>query len=325
MALFLVTAVYLLDRPEDPVYEGKKLSEHLEAFQNRGLHHASVGPPRFELRCSNTNAYQAIRAVGTNGLPMLVEMLGSTDRIHRWYEDFSHRYPWIKKYLTIKSSDAWKRVGHAMAAFTELGPRAAPAMPKIIRLLRDPECSSVAVAALLAIQPDREQDILSLTNVLRITRTSASGATPDLQHADAIMALSTFGPRARGARAVLLDCLHSRGPRVQATAALALARIGAPAEEVVPQVLAHLPAVDTPAGPARLGAITPAAIARMRQLDETAQFAIINLSALGEFGPAASAALPMLETLKGHPSSGIAVAAQEAIARIKTGTNAPGR
>lgn len=325
VVIFLVMAIRLLGRPEDPLFEGKRLSEHLEAFQNRGLHHGGIRPPRIELTCWNTNAYRAIRAVGTNGLPMLVEMLGSTDRIHRWYEEFADRNPWIKKYLTIKPSDAWKRVGQAMAAFTELGPRAAPALPEVIRLLHDPQCGSVAVVALLAIQPEREQDILSLTNVLRITRTSASGSRPDQQHADGIMALSTFGPRASGARAVLLDCLRSRGPLAQATAAVALARIGAPPEEVVPLVLNRLPTVDTPAGPARMGAVTPAAMIRMQQLMEAERIALIQLSALGEFGPAASAALPALESLGTHPNSAIAAAARDAISRIKTATNAPRR
>ena len=321
-AVLVGTAVVLLNGPEDPVYDGKRLSEHLEAIQNRGLHHASVSPPRFELSFNNTDAQLAIRSVGTNALPMLVEMLGSTDRIYRFYEESVYRYPWIKKFLVLKSPEAWKRVGCAMGAFLELGPRAAPATPKIIRMLRDPERASVAVAALLAIQPQREEDILSLTNVLRITRTSASGSPPEIAHADGIIALASFGPRAVRARPVLEGCLRSQHPRVRAAAAIALARIGAPADDVLPHVLNELPSVDTPAGPANLRAITPGAIARIQQLVETQQVAIINLTALGEFGPAARAALPMLTNLKAHPDHSIANAAAEAMAKIKVGTNA---
>jgi HEAT repeat protein len=253
---------------------------------------------------------------------MLVEMLGSTDRIYRFYEESVYRYPWIKKFLVLKSPEAWKRVGCAMGAFLELGPRASPATPKVIRMLRDPDRASVAVAALLAIQPQREEDILSLTNVLRITRSSASGSTPEIAHPDGIIALASFGPRAVRARPVLEDCLRSQHPRVRAAAAIALARIGAPADDVVPHVLNELPSVDTPAGPANFGAITPGAIARRQQLVETQQVAIIDLTALGEFGPAARAALPMLTNLKAHPDHAIANAAAEAMAKIKVGTNA---
>jgi hypothetical protein len=49
-------------------------------------------------------------------------------------------------------------------------------------MLDDTDRAHVAIAAILAIQPLRESDILSLTNVLRIKAASVHGASPSVQH-----------------------------------------------------------------------------------------------------------------------------------------------
>lgn len=323
VTLLAAVVLVVLDRPEDPLFEGKPLSEHLEAFREHGLAAANTGPPRIDLECSNPRAYEAIRAVGTQALPMLTEMLGSTDRMYRWFEEFSARQPWIRKYVKLRPPEAWKRQVHALAAFIELGPKAAPAIPRILPLLRDPECATVAIVALLAIQPEREADILSLTNVLRISRDGSGGATPDLQHGNALVALSTFGRRAAGAKPVLLDCLRTGSPRAQGAAAIALAEIGVPAVEVVPQILGHLPSVETPVGLPRTGPMPgPGGFAAMHAQEEAERVALMNLSALERFGPAAAAAVPALTHLASHPDPEIGRAVRAALAKIKAGTNA---
>lgn len=322
-ALLLGAALLVLRQANDPVFEGKRLSQHLQAFREHGLHHGGVHPPRIELVCSSSNAVEAIRAVGTNALPMLVDMLGARDRLTRWLWEHSEAHPWIRDRLNLEPARAWTRNVHALAAFTELGPKAAPAIPKIIPLLRNADSAAVAIVALLAIQPDREEDILSLTNILRIRRTSSSGASPELLHADAIMALSAFGPRAGGAKSILLDRLkNDSSSRVQAAAAIALARIGASAEEVVPYVLRRLPSADTPQLFHTNVIMLPGGIPKTFTFPEFDRVAVMNLAALGRFGQGAQSALPLLTNLQTHPDQLVATAAREALATIKRSTNA---
>jgi len=208
----------------------------------------------------------------------------------------------------------------ALAALNELGPLAAPAIPKILPMLGDPDRAHVAIAAILSIQPELESDILSLTNVLRIKRTSISGASPSLRHSSAILALSTFGPKARGAIPVLLDCLHSTNGWVRGSAAIALARAGAPASKVVPSILTDLPKSNPPPyGPT----IPPTAAswAQEQKRIEDWQNWQMDILALAEFGPRARAALPILSNLQSYPMINLRNAASEAAAIIQREDN----
>ena len=117
---------------------------------------------------------------------------------------------------------------------------AAPDIPRIIPLLNDPNRALLAMVALLALQPEREADILSLTNVFGITTPDASGSSPALLHSTAALALSSFGPKASAARPVLMKCLTYDDEGLRAASAIALSRIGAPANEVVPTLVEAL-------------------------------------------------------------------------------------
>lgn len=323
--LLLLAAVVRSNRPYDPLFEGLPLSRHLEVFEESGLSVGGVAkrpgqpsellPPNIALSCWNTNAYRAIRGVGTNALPLLASMLGSGDsrpKLLAW--EYTANYPRLRKHLGLQPPTSWTRQIHALAAFGELGHAAAPAIPRIIPMLDDPDRALVAIVALLSIRPDRANEILSLTNALRIRTPSNSGSTPELIHSSALLALSEFGPQAIGAQAVLLDCLNSTNARVQAAAAIALARIGAPADKVVPTILARLPSPQPAAGSVRLDPRLHRA--RMPGETEDQRILLMNLWALARFGPGAQAALPLLSKLEAHPDPGIRETAAEAIVRI---------
>jgi hypothetical protein len=143
----LVIAVVYARRKNDPDYQGKRLSEHLATLTgfstspHRGMSGAYLGEPiepRAEFAYSDQTARDAVSAVGTNALPMLIGMLASMDsQIGLWLEENTRNRPYLKRLVRTDRTKTWVRQMRATAAFHELGPRASPAVPAIIRLLDD--------------------------------------------------------------------------------------------------------------------------------------------------------------------------------------------
>ena len=329
-AFALEIALVDFNRLNDPLFEGKPLSEHLAVLRENGLYHGGVSdgagplsfnPPRLELHPADPSVFRAVRAVGTNALPLLVHMLRSQDP---WYQreigDFFDRHPHLRKLYSPPPRAAWGRQIQALAAIGELGPLAAPAVPGITRLLDQYDTARIAIPAILAIHPQREDHILSLTNVLGIRTPSVNGSPPEYVHAMAMMALSTFGTHAIRARPVLLAVLDSTNSpaRSSGAAAVALAKIGAPTAEVVPRVLAHLPTTNPPPLPVALR-LGPAAMTHFVARGATDGAILTYLYALAHYGPEARSALPVLTNLCSYPDSMIRVreSVVEAMKRIK--------
>ena len=329
--LVLVSALFYVTRDNDPPYEGKPLSKHLEAFRGQGLWSGGVTKeigqpaefrePEAKFMCSDLDAYAAISKVGTNALPMLIRMLKSKDsRMRRWVWEVAEGNAFIRRHARIKPpASGWTKQMRALAAFRELGPQAARAIPMIIPLLDDPDVAHVAMVALKYIHPQHEADVLSLTNVLRIKTKSLSGAVPSLLHADAILTLASFGSNAVGAAPILTNCLSSTNGEVQAASAIALLKIGVTPEKVVPLVLEHLPITNPP--PANsLGAPQTWAQRFLEERNLT-----MNIWALGEYGRHARSALPILSNLQSYPLRNIQEAAREAMDKIKADADSGAR
>ncbi|MSU35353.1 MAG: hypothetical protein EXS36_09595 [Pedosphaera sp.] len=175
---------------------------------------------------------------------MLVHMLGNGETlVDRGCRLMVEQFGLPKRFLRTNSVPPSLNVTRALAAFHTLGQRAAPAADSIIPLLNRPDTAVKAIAALVLIRPERKDQILSLTNVTRIRRSSRAGHTPDQLLSVALLALGSFGPKASGAIPFLIDSLSSTNENVKAAAAVALVRIGAPAEKVVPRIVASLPTV----------------------------------------------------------------------------------
>jgi hypothetical protein len=336
----VASALIYFSRDNDPVYQGKPLSRYLWAFSGHGLSRGGVTMntgeptvlilPNISLSCSDSVANEAIRKVGTNALPMLARMLSEKDtRLQRWIWETVEENKFLRRYIRMKPpTRGWVSQIRALAAFRELGPLASPAIPRIIPLLKDPDCAPAAVVALLSIDLQHEEDILSLTNALCIRVISASGASPSLSHSTAILALSTFGSRASGATPILLNCLTSTNERVQASAAIALAKVGASADRVVPVIVANLSKTNPlPLLPPRPP--SAALIAQMasqgNQRFETEASVSMNILALNEYAGRARVALPILSNLQSHPLSNIQILARETAAKIKADTNSAAR
>ena len=132
MILLVIGAVAIWPEEREPEYKGKKLSECLRI-----------------LRISNTTleaqreAMLAVRAIGTNAMPQLLKWL----RYERpaWKDRAAAAYKKFPRALVASSLDSWLMSGKAevradaaMNCFQFLGPEAAPAVPELICILKDP-------------------------------------------------------------------------------------------------------------------------------------------------------------------------------------------
>jgi HEAT repeat protein len=239
-------------------------------------------------------ALMGIGPPAANAVPVLIQMLDKTDDFHTQY--------W--------SCRALGRIGL---------PAAKPAVPKLVRLVRDSAPSvrgnaaaalgnlgagtgAEAVAVLIAALDDR------LDNVRRA----------------AAVALGQFGPAAGNAVPALDNCLAKASFSARSQAAVARYRITQQLEPTVTVLLKELQEPDTPwdavEGFQQIGAPAAVAVDRLVKLlqspsSETRQLAA---SALAAIGPSAKAALSSLKALANDPDPDVREVAAEAIRMIES-------
>ena len=121
---------------------------------------------------------------------------------------------------------------------------------------------------------------------------------------------------------LLMDCVNSTNGDVQAASAVALLKISAPPEKVVPLILAHLPTTNPPPLNS-FGApgFTQQRFRLMQQRFTEERNLAMNIWALGEYGHHALSALPVLSNLQHYPIVNLQEAAEQAMAKIKADTN----
>jgi Tfp pilus assembly protein PilV len=144
---FAVFAVALLGviawqvlRQREPVYQGKVLSSWLEDLDLESAH-------------SPEKATQAVRAIGTNGFPVLIKMLCTEDPLwKRGLIAFNARQSFIQ--LRISQADVVRY--RAVQGYGALGAAAKDSVPALIQIMdleTSAEVRSEVAAALSAIGP----------------------------------------------------------------------------------------------------------------------------------------------------------------------------
>jgi hypothetical protein len=238
--------------PGEPVYHGKRLSAWV----------ADLHPLVVEAR--QQEAVPALRAIGTNAVPYLLELLQHREpRLLSDLRDFSHR---TKTLLRMRADYefAWVAVVEKdmqlSAAFAALGPSAKPAFPALTNLLLRPETTSVSASALARIGPEAFAPLThALESPHREVRAAAAGALgampgdlatilPALRKAladsdksvriNAVIALGQIAETKP--EAVLDDLIHGlrdTSPSVKIFAADSLARLGKGGRPAVPELV----------------------------------------------------------------------------------------
>ena len=248
----LATAGWLTFHSREPEYQGKKLTGWLRELEAA----PDMASPKWR------ESVAAIRAIGTNGLPTLVTMLGGADS--RWkVQAVTLIQDTANVDLSDSLADADQR--RARIGFQVLGRTARPAIPKLAKLAEtsDPAIAERAFLAMLEIGgPDTIPPLLkALTNsnparqimaanYLGQLRSQARDAVPALVQAlngsaaelraNAARALGNIGLDAPRAVQAMTRTLADPDSRVRSAAAMALGAFGTQAESALP-ALCELP------------------------------------------------------------------------------------
>src|SRR5262245_13961741 len=122
LAILVVAAfggvVWLVQRPSEPVYEGRRLSFWLTGYDQ---------PEHDEL--TRTEADEAVRHLGTNAIPTLLRMLRAKDSaLTRRVVQSVQKHHLLK----VRHTPDWQQHKQAVSAFERLGAGAKEAVPALI-------------------------------------------------------------------------------------------------------------------------------------------------------------------------------------------------
>jgi hypothetical protein len=243
----------------EPLYHGRPLNAWVADL------HPRVGEARQQ------QAELALRAIGTNAVPYLLELLQHQEpRLLRELRGFSQR---TKTFLRMDSDlelpwvAAVERDLQLSAAFAALGSSARPAFPALTNLLLRPETASVSASALARLGPEAFGPLArALESPQAEVRAAAAGALgavpgdlatiiPVLQRALAdsdkfvrINAVISLGQIAETKPEAVLDDLirglRDSSPSVKIFAADFLARLGKDARPAVPELVSMAEGLD---------------------------------------------------------------------------------
>lgn len=238
-------------------------------------------------------AAEAIRAIGTNGLPYLLAWLDYEP--DQWYyqiadyaernpESIVARAPWSR--LTFRFS-SMRRAANAMYAFSAIGPIAETAIPELERRIKSTNAPSSSIRALFA---------LSCTGAAAVQPLMYALEDPRLAMAPwAMYCIQNLGTNARSITPVIVSQLTHTNETIAITAAHSVQRVGD----------VHYLDPDL-AVPALIRCLNDPRVA-VRQLAP---------STLTTFGDAAALALPALTNTLSDPDTEVRAAAARAIKSI---------
>lgn len=208
----------LVFRLREPRYEGKRLSEWLDPV-----------PPYGGI---STQQEVAVRAIGTNALPFLVDWLHSFGA--KWprkgFEFLQNHLPFDWNFES-RFLDPATKPERALAGFQILGTNAAPAIPAILRLEANRRygARNFAIQALKWIDVADERVLLKLIRNLR---------DPDATvRYNSAYALGSLGRGWSNTIPALLACLDDPDPMVAQAGMFAFGELGPEAKSVLPLLL----------------------------------------------------------------------------------------
>jgi hypothetical protein len=214
----VVVAFVVWPGEREPEYQGRKLSEWLEPYNDVGDDEARVA---------------AIKHIGTNALPFLLSWMQYEPP--PWRESiYRHLYKLPKiarKDLTYRVllGKGELRLRAVVRGFEALGPEAAPAVPELARILSRTKSTGTGYRATFALASIGEEGLPALTNAL---------ADPHCANRYyAAEAIGSIGDKARAAVPALLLVLNDPDPVVRDAATLALRQVAPelePEEDAAP-------------------------------------------------------------------------------------------
>lgn len=158
--LMLLAGVFLLILGRnDPMYQGKSLSQHLMAFSADGRQVNSEHPYQlvglYGPSDERSAAWDALLHFGDEALPTLVKLAGTkgANPVRQILDKIARKMP----FSTLRYPTSSERRNEAVTAFICYGPRAASVAPLLVPLLEDPRTARTAIFALAFIEADDDQ------------------------------------------------------------------------------------------------------------------------------------------------------------------------
>jgi HEAT repeat protein len=275
------TAWLLLGDPREPVAQGHPLSYWLDHYWTRPASTSGEGC----ILIPDSQAAAAIRAIGTNAIPILLRMVRAHDSTLKLkLIGLAQRQNWIgiryapepytrtptvgaltkrQHLIEIPVTLASKQNTQASDAFGELWDSASNAVPALIEI-HDAKLSSssqeAAARALGAIGPAAKQAVLSLLRSLADTNSHA--------RAEAGLALLLIHAEPQLVVPALMNCLSDPHSDMRALSVQALGAFGADAQPAVPALI--------------------------EIYEKNTADSLEAATSLGDIGPAAKSAIPAL-------------------------------
>ncbi len=275
---WVVGLLAALVRPGEagPKCRGKRLSQWVRTFGS-----SPGGSPE------EAEAAAALRQIGTNALPFLLEWL----RYERpaWRDklaDALARSPGESQFLIaewIRRRRSEVRADAAKGALRLLGRDCARLIPDLEAMALDPKRPQTGARAVDVLGDIGGEGLPALVALL--TNAQAPTRLP------AMIKIGNMGTNAAPALPVVVECLNDQSPILAGTAAWALGKLGLEPEQCVPAITNQLH--------------RPGALYRLLALDS-----------LAEFGERARAAVPSLIVALNDPDVGVRFAATNALCKI---------
>jgi HEAT repeats len=237
-----IIAIIVALIPREPKFEGRTLSEWIKD-----------SAPKRSPDPETTRAVEAVRHIGTNGLPWLLKWISATEP-PAWkvkLNTASARLPqWIRlrvlpRLLGLNSYNYYRRL--ALDGFLILGPDAAPAVPQLLRIVaKSPKGASPASGVL---------DGFERATVLPHALSALTNRDNSIElRAAAAMWLSRAAPNLESetVTSVMKQCVRENNPNFAQAAAVTLASRGLEPALVIPYLTNCLsnPNLDIRAGSA---------------------------------------------------------------------------
>lgn len=287
-ASVVLTAVFLNrhSRAVEPIYEGKRLGEWLDMLGPN-----STNAPSIEIATMNrAHATNALRAIGTNALPYLFDLLHRQDSKMKEVAGnlFGQAAIGRAAMQKFRLEFIYDRRERAAETFFALGPVTVPALIDLLKNDEDPAIRRIAGGVLARMGPDAKDAIPGLIAsmndlhpAVRQIAVEALGEMPD-DSSNVIATLTT---------ALTKDSVHY----VRQTAAEALGKHGAHAKAAIPALLKAMR--DFASGRAAA-------------------------EALGKMGSNAKDAIPALREMSTNSNEGLRDAAKSALRMIDSDADA---
>jgi hypothetical protein len=213
--------VWQVLRLREPVYQGKRLSFWLESLCKALGNQDEVD-----------RAEQAIRHIGTNALPVLIEGLHARDTPLK-----QTMVEWVQKQKLVHFSfkSAYQRRCKAILGYEALGPLASAQVPSLMDTLTNdpsPDVRQDAASALAAIGPEARLAASALFHAAKDTNNAVRNR--------AFIALARIRPDPHLTVPVLVAGLDDPNRTVRCNAAIALGRNGPEARQAVPALIRML-------------------------------------------------------------------------------------